>query len=220
MNDYLMPFRLISKASTRDLSPEVLDDAGRLKILPAEYWAGTTINERAVFGVSHGIYCFPTTELVEHLGNTINGRTAIEIGAGCGVLADALGITGTDSYQQLKPKYRKVYEQAKQAIVPYGPNVLRMDAREAISRYHPEVVIGAWVTHKYNPAQHWDGGNEDGVDEMHILRNVKTYVAIGNQKVHRGKAIWSQLHLIMHPPWVYSKAMNGTPDFVARWDRV
>lgn len=220
MADYLMPVSILDPSNIRDLSPDVLDDTGRLKVMPAEYWAGTTREERALFGGRRGLYSFPTVELVEYLGNAINGRRAIEIGAGHGVLAEALGITATDSYQQRKPKYRKIYEDAGQTIVPYGPNVERMDAREAISRYHPEVVIGAWVTHKYNPAQHWDGGNEEGVDEAHIVKNVKLYVAIGNQKVHRGKAIWSQLHLIMYPKWVWSRAMNGSPDFVARWDRV
>jgi hypothetical protein len=102
--------------------------------------------------------------------------------------------------------------------VPYGPNVERMNAREAISRYKPKVVIGAWVSHKYNPLKHWDAGNEDGVDEGKILDRVETYVSIGQRHVHRGKAIWSRSHQILFPDWVFSRAMHDAPDFVATWD--
>lgn len=221
MSEYVFPIGMvIDPNQTRDLAPDALDDAGRLKVLPSAFWAETTLPERAMFGVRHGLYSFPTTELVEHLGNVINGRPAIEIGAGHGVLAEALGIRATDSFQQLNPKYRRVYEAAKQAIVPYGPNVLKYDARDAIEHFEPEVVIGCWVSHRYSPDRHWDAGNEDGVDEEEILRKVATYVAVGNQHVHRGKAIWSQPHELSFPAWVWSRAMSGTPDFVARWDKV
>lgn len=218
-NFYAMPARVIDRKGVRDLAPEVLDDTGRLKVLPAEYWAGTTWQERAVFGVSHGIYGFPTTELVEYLGNLINGRRAIEIGAGHGVLAEALGIPGTDSHQQLVPKYRVVYELAGQAIVPYGPNVEKIDARAAVRKYKPDVVIGSWVTHKYDPKRPFAAGNEVGVDQKPILRRVKTYVAIGNDHVHRHDPLWDLPHEKIHPAWVYSRAMNGSPDFVATWDK-
>lgn len=208
----------LDPSKIRDISPEALDGDGRLKVLPAAYWAGTTPDERALFGVNHGLYSFPTVELVEHLREVIGDRKAIEIGAGHGVLADALGIVATDNFQQRMPKYRAHYEQAlRQPIVSYGPNVEDLDAKQAVRRYRPQVVIGCWVTHKYDPKRHFAGGNEIGVDENELLRQVETYVVVGNQKVHRHKAIWAVPHEIEHPDWVYSRAWNGTPDFVARW---
>lgn len=208
----------VDPSQVRDIAPEVLGADGRLKVLPAEYWATTTPIERGVFGVRNGLYSFPTTELVEYLGNLIDGRPAIEIAAGHGVLAAALGIPGTDNYQQLAPGVRDFYEKTGQAIAPYGPNVERLDDQEAIKVHRPRVVIGCWVTHRYDPARHAAGGSETGPDERQIIDQVETYVTVGNQKVHAGKAVWARPHVIVRPSWV-SRAWNGTPDFVAHWDR-
>ena len=93
-------------ARTRDISADVLDGSGRLRILPAAYWATTTPPERGLFCVRHGVYCLVTEELVAYLREAIAGRSAIEIGAGNGVLAEALGIPATDNFMQTWPQYR------------------------------------------------------------------------------------------------------------------
>lgn len=202
----------------RDISPLVLDENGRMRVLPAAFWAGTTTAERALFGHKNGLYGFPTTELVEWLRRRIGGRPALEIGAGHGVLAEALGIRATDSFQQLRPEYRALYEAAKQPIVPYGPNVEAQEALMAVRKYKPDVVIGSWITHKYTSARHRAGGNEAGVDEAALLRRVQEYIVIGNARVHKNKAIWHLPHVRHHFDFVYSRASNGTPDFVAVWN--
>lgn len=217
-DEYAMPFRLIDKSKTRDIAAEALDENGRLKILPASFWAQTTIEERSMFGVMHAYYGFPTVELVEWLENLINGRRAIEIGAGAGILAEALGIPGTDSYQQTLPKYRAIYALAQQPTVKYGPNVEKIDARTAVRKYKPEVVIGSWVTHKYEPKHPEWGGNEVGVDQKPILRRVDTYVLIGNEYVHRNNPIHDLPHTTLYPDWLYSRAGNGSRDWIEIWD--
>lgn len=201
----------------RDISAGALRADGRPRILPAAFWTTTKREERALFGHRHGLYSFPTVELVDRLRELIAGRTAIEIGAGHGVLAEALDIPATDSRQQDKPQYRAIYEQMGQATVPYGPNVVELHASRAVRHYKPQVVIGCWVTHKYDPARHAAGGNEVGVDEPDILRNCETYVVVGNEQVHAGKAIWSRRHEIEYPDFVFSRAHNGTRDFIAAW---
>lgn len=208
---------LIDPTRIRDIGPDVLGEDGRLRVLPASYWATTTPEERALFGHCHGIYSFPTTELVEYLTELIAGRKAIEIGAGHGVLAEALGIPATDSKQQAMPKYRAYYETLGQPIVPYGPNIVECDARGAMRKYKPDVVIGCWVTHRYNIKRHSAGGNEVGVDEDHIIDNCEGYVLVGNQMIHAKKSIWKRDHAIINPDWLYSRAQNGTPDFIATW---
>lgn len=201
----------------RDIADEVLDEAGRMRVLPAEYWATTTPEERALFGHRNGIYSFPTVELVEHLREFIGARTAIEIGAGHGVLAEALGIPATDNRQQEWEKYRLILAATKQPPVRYGPNVIDCHASRAVRRFKPAVVIGCWVTHKYDPKRHEAGGNEVGIDEEDILRNCAVYVVVGNEAVHAGKKIWTRKHEIVYPPFVYSRATNGTRDFIATW---
>lgn len=207
----------LDPSKVRDISPEVLDALGRLRVLPAAYWASTTREERMLFGNRHGLYSFPTFELVDRLREIIGDRTAIEIGAGHGVLAEALGIPATDSRQQDKEPWRAMYKAKGQPTVPYGPNIVESHASRAVRSYKPQVVIGCWVTHLYDPDRHDAGGNEAGIDEPDILRHCETYVVVGNEKVHAGKAIWSRPHQIEHPPFVYSRAMNGAPEFIAVW---
>jgi hypothetical protein len=215
-------FRAASAATTvdprqiRDLRPLVLGADGRLQVLPAAFWERTTPNERALFGANTGLYSFPTTELVERLREIIGARTAIEIGAGHGVLADTLGIPGTDSFQQRVPKYRAVYELSGLKIVPYGPQVIEMHASQAVRYYKPQVVIGCWCTHKYDPKQHGRGGNEVGIDEPDILRHCEVYVLIGHERIHHNASIWDRKHTIEFPSYVYSRAQDGVGrDFIA-----
>lgn len=201
----------------RDIAPEVLGADGRLRVLPAAYWATTTTAERALFGHRHGMYGFPTTELVEYLADLIGERSAIEIGAGHGVLADALGIVGTDSRQQEKEPYLSIYRASGQPIAPYGPNVVELDAHHAVRRFWPYTVIGSWVTHKYSPTRHAAGGNEVGVDQRDVLKYCGRYVLVGNEHVHRDNPLWIKRHAIEYPPWIYSRAQNGSRDFIAMW---
>lgn len=210
---------ILDAAKYRDLTPDAIDEYGRLKILPASFWADTTWQERALFGHRHGLYAFPTTELVTHLNHMIGGRTAIEIGAGNGVLAEALEIPATDSYQQTKAKYRKIYEAAGQPIVPYGTNVKAMDASEAVYKHRPQVVIACWVTERYDHSRPLAGGNEDGVDEQALLDSgIETYILVGADRPHRDKKIWRETHTKEYLPFVYSRAAADGTDFIARWD--
>lgn len=199
----------------QDLRPEVLDEYGRFQILPADYWAATTVEERALLGHRTGMYSFPTTELVAHLRELIGGRTAIEVGAGNGVLAQALNIPATDNKQQLMPRYRTLYDAHGLALVPYGENIIEMDASHAVRYFRPAVVIGCWVTHRYDPTAHHLGGNEIGLDEPDLLHHCEEYVMVGNEDVHKDKPVWSSPHEISYPPFVYSRAHNGSRDFVA-----
>jgi hypothetical protein len=202
-------FAVVDPSDTRDLRPDVLGPDGRMQVLPAAYWASATVDERAMFGANTGIYSFPTVELVERLREIIAGRSAIEIGAGHGVLAEALGIVGTDSFQQRMPKYREIYEQNGWTLVPYGPAVVEMHASRAVRHYKPQVVIGCWTTHLYDPKQHARGGNEVGIDEPDILRHCEQYVLVGHERVHENSLIWSRKHTVECPPFVYSRALDG-----------
>lgn len=213
------PVAIIDPERTRDITPDALESPGRPKILPASYWETTTVAERALFGHRHGIYLFPTTELVEHLTALIAGRKAIEIGAGNGALADALGIPATDNRTQEKPRDGWLLALARHPPVTYGPDVIECHASRAVRRFKPQVVVAAWVSEKYDPARPHAGGPFDGVDERDVLLHCETYILVGNTDVHRHKSIWARPHTIEYPPFVYSRASSGSPDFVAVWNR-
>lgn len=210
---------ILDTARIRDLTPLALDGNGRMRVLPAAFWAGTTRAERALFGHTHGIYSFPTIELVEHLREQIAGRAAIEIGAGHGVLAEALGIPATDNFMQVREPYRTTYDKLGIPPVRYGPNVINCHAYRAVRDFRPEVVIACWVTHKLDPARPEAEGNPIGLDEHDILAMCAEYIFVGHRKVHENKAIWELPHHIAYPDFMYSRAGNTSPDFIATWRR-
>lgn len=211
--------RVIHNMGTvRDLAPEVLDERGRMRILPAAFWCRTTRAERAVFGHRYGIYSIPTVELVDRLREIIDGRKAIEIGAGNGVLAQALEITATDSREQEKASMRQLYAMTGQPTVQYGTNVEKYEAMAAVRRFKPQVVLGCWVTQNYDPREPWRGDSKaNGVDEDVVIDSCETYVFVGNQEVHKAKRIWQRPHTVEHWPWLYSRASNGSPNFIGIW---
>lgn len=210
---------VLQPGAIRDIAPLLLDEHREPWPVPAKVLAETTAHERAMFGVLQGLYGFLTAELVAFLREFIGERTAIEIGAGRGALAKALGIPATDNRQQERPDVKAYYAALRQPTVRYGDHVEALDALAAVKKYQPDIAIGCWVTHRYNPARHELGGNADGVDEEALLDRCPVYVLIGNEKVHAAKTIWQRPHTIHYPPWLFSRAFNGTRDFIAIWER-
>ncbi|VGQ11506.1 hypothetical protein SB5439_04959 [Klebsiella variicola] len=173
--------------------PEAFDETGTLKAMPATYWQEKTRTDRMLFGHKNALYAFPTIEGIEHINSLIGDRSAIEIGAGNGAFCKALGIPGTDSYQQAHPHYAMLYKLQGQPTINYGAHVRRMDALQAVKFHKPKIVIAAWVTHKYDPLRHANGGNEAGVDEHALLRKVDEYIFIGNSNIHQTKLIFEDI---------------------------
>lgn len=212
-----MDLTALDMRNIRDLSAEALEPGipGRPRVLPAQFWASTTPAERALLAARHGIYGFPTEELVAWLRDFIGNRSAIEIGAGNGALAHALGIPATDSCLQADPAIAAYYATLGQALVTYGPNVEKLEAQAAIEKHRPQVVVACWVTHKYDPARHAAGGNEFGIVEEAVVDACEHYVLIGNTRVHRDKSVWTRPHQRFEPSWLYSRSVNGSRDFIA-----
>lgn len=193
----------IDEHGQEDLTPLLLNAQGHLKMVPAAELARSTAQARLRFGVTHGIYGLLTHELVAWLKAFIAGRPAIEIGAGHGQLAAALGIPATDNRQQEEPAVRAHYAALGQPTVRYGDHVQKLDAMEAIAEHQPHVVVASWVTHLFRPDCPEAGGSTSGVDEEAVIRACDAYVVIGNTHVHRHKSIWSLPHELLTPDWLY-----------------
>jgi hypothetical protein len=213
MDAYILP------NDVRDLSPEVIGDDGHVRVMPAAYYEGTTQQERSVAAVRNGLYCLPTVELIEWLRNFIDGRSAIEIGAGNGVIARALGIPATDNKMQDDPAMRALYASMQQPPVKYGDHVERLDANAAARKYKPDVIVASWVTHKWSAKEPSRQGNMFGVDERELLKHCGYYVFVGNVVTHAKKPLWDshKPEDMQVPTWLYSRAMNGSPEFIAVW---
>lgn len=221
MNIASLGFSVLNKVDITYLEELLFDAEGCLRVLPYNDLKDIPQEHLSVFCVYNGIYTLPTQELVDFLSEEIGeaqDRT-VEIGAGNGVLGRALGIKSTDNLMQLTPDIKAYYESLGQAIVSYGDNVEKLDAMQAVKKYSPEIVIAAWVTHKYNAREHWRGGNAMGVDENTLLKKVKKYIMVGNVSVHGKKPILSLPHRTILAPWILSRSVSSDQNLIYIWER-
>lgn len=58
-----------------------------------------------------------------------------------------------------------------------------------------------------------------GLDEAKIIASCDEYIFVGNEHVHAHKPIWDLPHEKLTPPLLYSRATNGSRDFIAIWRR-
>lgn len=203
---------------TRDITREVFDENGDLIIHPASFYASKTPNERALVCVLNGLYGLPTLELVDWLREFIGNRSALEIGAGNGALARALGIAAVDNRMQERPEIIERYNRQGQGLVRYGSNIETLEAIKGIKKYKPQVVLGVFITHKYNPREHWRGGNMYGPDVREILKNCEQYVHIGNENTHASHVLWKYPHVLHFRPWLYTRCTSYGRDFIGVWN--
>ncbi len=207
--------QLISKCDLSGLEKEVMPD-GKLLVMPANFWKKRKQNEINYFIYQHGIYVLPTTELIDWLKENIIG-SAIEIGAGNGSISRALNIPITDSRMQEREDIKLIYQMNGQPVIKYPADVEKLDADEALEKYKPETVIGAFVTHKYTEAA--GNGNMYGVEEENILKAVKRYINIGNLTTHNTKPILKLRHEEIYFDWLITRSVNQSDNRIFIWDK-
>ncbi|MCX7249326.1 MAG: hypothetical protein NTX31_16915 [Burkholderiales bacterium] len=83
-----------------------------------------------------GIYCFYSGALIEALAAMISSRSCLEIGAGDGTLTRFLKHRGVE--------LSATDNHGWNTVVAYPQWVIKLDAREALATYAPEVVICSW----------------------------------------------------------------------------
>lgn len=144
-----------------------------------------------VFCHYKGIYGVVTNELVDDLKELIGDDSAIEVGSGNGTLGKALGITCTDNYCQTFPDVVMAYRTMQQPTIEYGSHVERLDAVEAVKKYNPKVVVGSWITHRFDYNNPNADGNAHGPDEYQFFDNdVERYIMLGNDSTHNKKPLY------------------------------
>ncbi len=199
--------------------PDLIDNDGFLKILPAEEYDRIHPNALRLFCHKFARYGLPTIELVDWLQERIAGRKAIEIGSGSGDLAHALAIPATDNRMQEWPEIRWNYDVTGQPVIQYPDFVQSLDALDAVARYRPEVVVASWVTEWIDPnlPPPPSGGNAWGIKEDEILATGCEYILIGNQKVHGSKKIMAEPHQEYVLPFLRSRASYPALDRIWIW---
>lgn len=116
-----------------------------------------------------------------------------------------------DSHQQNWPDVRALYLASQQPTINYGKDVLELDALAAVEEYKPDIVIGAWVTHWIDPdlPPPVGGGNMYGIKEEEILKQVKRYIVIGAEEVHKYKPIMKLPHKTIEATFVRSRRQDN-----------
>jgi len=205
-----------------DYLDSVLLVNGLLRVLPASILSEIPQLHLSIWGNKKGVYCFPTTELIEWLRDQVSGRSAIEICSGTGVIGRALGIPSTDSYIQTTPDMVKCYAMLQQKPIFPPEDVHKFEANEAIDHFKPEVVLGSYITQKYafgdELAQPKIGSSFYGVDELALLPKVKTYIAIGNDTSHGDKRICKIPHTVHRFHWLFTRSLTPEENQISVWN--
>ena len=210
--------RIIPADSITDISSEVLREDGKIKLLPAEMWKKYKWDDFRAFCHLKARYGIPTYELISYLTNIIDGRSAIEIGAGAGDLGCILNIPMTDSRQQEWPDIKAAYAAMRQPVIKYPDDVEELEAFRAVLKYKPKVVIGSWIT-TYAPHEMPYGSNPFGVREKNIIELVDTFILIGNIDTHGDKPIMKIPHEEIYEEWIISRAKNQENNRIFIWNK-
>lgn len=192
-------FQIIKHQDTTALTA-LCWDGEKPKVVPAKELLQFGQEQIKQFCLEKGIYTYPTKELIEFLGNEMVGTT-IEIGCGYGTIGRSLGIPFTDAKVQDIKEVRDFYLQNGQPIIAYPKDVEKLDAEQALKKYQPQTVIGAYITHKYNGSS----GSVYGVVEGKIVNSCK-YINIGNDNVHNDKPILKKPYKEYRFEWLVTRS--------------
>lgn len=194
---------------------------GRTELVPAAQLADSDPLELIRWCYANARYGLVTTELVAWLRTIIDGRHAIEVGAGCGDLGFHLGIHMTDSSVQTSPEMRALYAILGQRVTVPPVDVERLDAAQAVAKHRPQVVVASWLTQRYQPGDRGrrTGSSIYGVDECALIESVETYVHIGNLRVHGDKRALRLPHRCYDFPWLWSRSQWPELNRIWVWDR-
>lgn len=217
----MMQAKQLETVDVTYLDRVLLNGKGEYHVLPAADLKQYDHKHLQVWCHNKARYNLPTQELVEFVRSVIGGRSAIEIGAGMGDFGRALGIPMTDSHQQTTPEMQLYYAALGQPTIQPPPEVEKLDAIEAITKYKPQVVVAAWVTQLYQdgdtPAR--IGSSVYGVDEAWLLDHCETYIFVGNERVHKDKRILSREHRRFHFPYLVSRAFDQSQNVIWVWGK-
>lgn len=211
-----LSFKIMKPVDVSYLDNLFLLPSGLLKPFSAKDIKDVDPDHLMPWCVKNAVYQLPTTELIDWLKEQIGDKKAIEIGAGKSGIGRSLGIPATDSWIQTNPKLMAYYKLLNQPVVVPPEYVEKLDAASAIKKYKPEVVIGCFITQKYQPGD--EDGNVYGPDETEII-NQCTYIHVGNEKIHGKKRILALPHAEYRFPWIRSRAIDNNLNLIWVWEQ-
>jgi len=210
--------RIIPRESVQDISSQVLQEDGKLRLFPSKKWRDFEWNDFRAFCHDKARYGIPTYELHLMIHAIINGRDCIEIGAGAGDFGHHLRIHMTDSRQQEMPYVKAAYEAMHQPVIQYPDDVEKLDAIDAIQKYEPKVVFASWIT-PYSPIETYYKSNPFGVRVNKVVELVDTFILYGNLDTHGDMPIMKLPHDEIYDDWMVSRGKNQENNRLWIWNK-
>lgn len=198
------------------LYQELLGEDGRIKLMPSSAYKKILPLHLAIWCMQTARYCIPTIETIDWLKSRIGDRSCVEIGSGNGDLSHYLGIQGSDSYIQQRPDIQAYYRTLRQKPTSPPVDILRENANDLVRRIKPQVVIGAWITHRYVGGTI---GSMYGPVEEDIIQDVECYIHIGNQRVHGEKTALRLPHQSFQFDWLVSRTLYPHLNKIWMWGK-
>lgn len=216
-----MNIHITTKENVEYLDKILLDENGLLKVVPHKDISGFPGNHLIQWANEKGVYCIPTTELIDWLKERIAGRKCIEICAGYGAIGRSLRIITTDSHIQADPNMAIYYKSIGQKAIDPPSDVLKFEANEAVDTLHPEVVVASFATQKFQKGDDKVpkiGSSVYGVDELALFKKVKTYIFIGNDVTHKDKRLLEQHHETFRFDWLVTRCVSPESNHIKVWE--
>jgi hypothetical protein len=135
------------------------------------------------------MFTYPTQELIEWLKEQIGGRKAIEINAGRGCIGGFLGIPTTDSGYCLQSEYQK-FSLSVGIMPPIKLDCEVLNAKKAMSKYRPEVVISCWPLNTI---------------DLPSVKDRAELILIGHDETHADLSIMKYEHETFKLPFLVQK---------------
>ena len=211
----------LPQVDTAYLDRMLLNREGKFHLMPAADVKRLDHEHLQVWCHRRTRYNIPTVELVEFVKRGIDGRTALEIGAGMGDFGRHLGIPMTDSHMQTLPEMQALMAQMGQPPLCPPEEVEKLDGVEAVTKYKPQVVVAAWVTQLYQEGDDVKqvGSCIGGVDEEWLLDHCETLIFVGNEHTHRDKRILRHPHATLKPWYLVSRAFDQSKNVIWIWGK-
>ncbi len=190
---------------------------GKLQPMPSAFYELQDRQSLSAWCIIRGFYCLPTLELIDWLRERVGDElgpgqpSVIEVGAGHGAIGRALGIPTTDSREHEEPAMAAAIQAMRQGLTICPPDVEKATAAEAAEKYRPHTLIASWVTWRYNPMRHDDGGSDRGVDWRKMLAKpfLQRLIFIGHERIHAPMGIFDMPHETHRLPFLWGRPLDA-----------
>lgn len=189
---------------------------GEFQILGRSFWNKFSKDQILKFMNEESLYVLPTEELLDFLDKEIGENSAIEVGAGRGIIGRELNIRTTDSHQQSDAFMKALYKAYNTTPIKYPHYIEKIDAVSAARKYRPHTILGCFVTHKWRGDT--QSGNDFGIDMTKMFSFAKKFILVGNKKIHNDNPLMRLPHKEIELDGLITRGFNSELNRIFIWE--